>query len=172
MHVAQRKWILASFNKFVKMQFILVVLFAAFACVSMAQKVEEEVRVFRHPLTDMPPAAEDVESAPFFPEHPDHKFPIGQVVTALCHFTNDGSTYYNVSAIMGSLNSPFEFQHHFQNYSYKPFGTIVKPGEEITFDYKFQLHTELEPVDYQLAITVFYESDKQSFSTTFFNQVR
>lgn len=72
---------------------------------------------------------------------------------------------------MGSLNSPFEFNHHFQNYTYKPFGTIVKPGEEITFDYKFQLHTELEPVDYQLAITIFYESDKQSFSTTFFNQV-
>jgi translocon-associated protein subunit alpha len=154
------------------MQWIYLVVVAALAFVAAAQKVEEDARVFRHPLTDMPPAAEDVESAHFFPEHPDHKFPIGEVVTALCHFSNEGSTYYNVSAIMGSLNSPFEFRHHFQNYSYKPFGTVVKPGEEITFNYNFQLHSELEPVDYQLAITVFYESDKQSFSTTFFNQVR
>eukprot|EP01032_Pedospumella_encystans_P016464 gene16464-18788_t len=118
----------------------------------------------------MPPSAEDVETSPYFPEHTDQKFPIGETVTALCHFINDGSANYNVSAIMGSLNSPFEFGHHFQNYSYKTFGTIVKPGEEITIKYNFQLHKELEPVDYQLAITVFYESEQHSFSTTFFNQ--
>jgi hypothetical protein len=29
----------------------------------------------------------------------------------------------------------------------------------------------LEPIEYQLAITVFYDSEQQSFSTTFFNQV-
>lgn len=149
---------------------IVAIVFLVAACMAAAQKAEEIV--YRHPLTDMPPSAEDVESSPFFPDHTDQKFPIGEVVTALCHFTNDGPTYYNVSAIMGSLNSPFEFSHHFQNYSYKSFGTVVKPGEEITFKYTFQLHKELEPVDYQLAITVFYESEQHSFSTTFFNQVR
>ena len=154
------------------MMFLTFVLLSVLACAALSQKPDEEVRVFRHPLTDMPPAAEDVESSHFFPAHPDHKFPIGESVTALCHFSNEGSSYYNVSAIMGSLNSPFEFKHHFQNYSYKSFGTVVKPGEEITFKYNFQLHSELEPVDYQLAITVFYESETQSFSSTFFNQVR
>jgi hypothetical protein len=154
------------------MQLFLVLVCLAFALSAYAQTTDQqEGRVFKHPLTDMPPPAEDVESAHFFPDHPDHKFPIGEVVTALCHFSNEGSTYYNVSAIMGSLNSPFEFRHHYQNYSYKPFGTVVKPGEEITLSYNFQVHSELEPVDYQLAITVFYESDKHSFSTTFFNQV-
>lgn len=153
------------------MLFWTVALFASLAAFSFAQNAEQDARVFRHPLTDMPPPAEDVDTAHYFPEHPDHKFPIGEVVTALCHFSNEGSTFYNVSAIMGSLNSPFEFRHHFQNYSYKPFGIVVKPGEEVTFNYNFQLHAELEPVDYQLAITVFYESDKHAFSTTFFNQV-
>lgn len=144
-------------------------LLIAVSYIVAAQKAEDVV--YRHPLTDMPPSAEDVETSPYFPEHTDHKFPIGETVTSLCHFINDGSTNYNVSAVMGSLNSPFEFSHHFQNYSYKTFGTIVKPGEEITFKYNFQLHKELEPVDYQLAITVFYESEQHSFSTTFFNQV-
>eukprot|EP00597_Dinobryon_sp_UTEXLB2267_P005524 CAMPEP_0170078204 /NCGR_PEP_ID=MMETSP0019_2-20121128/14834_1 /TAXON_ID=98059 /ORGANISM="Dinobryon sp., Strain UTEXLB2267" /LENGTH=156 /DNA_ID=CAMNT_0010290925 /DNA_START=264 /DNA_END=734 /DNA_ORIENTATION=+ len=71
---------------------------------------------------------------------------------------------------MGSLNSPFDFRHHFQNYSYRPFGVLIKPGEEISLKYGFQLHPELEPIEYQLAITVFYDSEQQSFSTTFFNQ--
>ena len=128
--------------------------------------------MFKHPLTDMPVESEDIETSHYFPEHPDHKFPIGETVTALCHFSNDGSSYYNVSAIMGSLNSPFEFRHHYQNYSYKPIGTVVKAGEEISFKYGFQLHSELEPIEYQLAITVFYDSESgDSYSTTFFNQV-
>ena len=135
------------------------------------QGTTEETRAFKHPLTDMPGSADDVETAPFFPNHPDHKLPIGEVVTTLCHFTNTGSSYYNISAIMGSLNAPFDFHHHFQNYSYKPIGMVVKGGEEISLKYSFQLHPELEPVDYQLAITVFYESESESFSTTFFNQV-
>lgn len=136
----------------------------------VAQNAPDEAPIFKHPLTDMPLPAEDVETSHYFPEQPDQKFPIGEVVTSLCHFSNDGSSYYNVSAIMGSLNSPFDFRHHYQNYSYKPLGAIVKAGEEISFRYNFQLHAELEPIDYQLAITVFYESESQSFSSTFFNE--
>lgn len=129
-----------------------------------------KTKAFKHPLTDMPRSAKEVETSHFFPVHSDNKMPIGDAVTALCHFSNDGSTVYNVTAIMGSLNSPVDFRHYFQNYSYKPYGVIVKAGEEISFKYAFQIHTELEPIDYQLSITVFYESEKGSFSTTFFNQ--
>lgn len=127
---------------------------------------------FKHPLTDMPSSAEDVATSYFLPNHADLKLPIGEVVTTLCHFTNKGNGYYNISAIMGSLNAPFDFRHHFQNYSYKPIGMVIKNDEEITLQYSFQLHPDLEPVDYQLAITVFYESETEGFSTTFFNQVR
>lgn len=132
---------------------------------------EQDVRTFKHPLTDMPRAAEDVVTSVYFPNHADHKLPIGEVVTTLCHFTNTGSAPYNISAIMGSLNAPYDFRHHFQNYSYKPIGMVINGGEEISLKYTFQLHPELEPVDYQLAVTVFYDSESESFSTTFFNQV-
>eukprot|EP01038_Epipyxis_sp_PR26KG_P011284 gene11284-15138_t len=136
-------------------------------------KSEDEsgsTRTFKHPLTDMPSSADDVETASYFPDHPDRKFPIGGNVIALCHLSNDGLGFYNISAIMGSLNSPYDFRHHFQNYSYKPFGVIIKAGEEITLNYALQLHSELEPIEYQLAITVFYESETESYSSTFFNQ--
>jgi hypothetical protein len=131
----------------------------------------EDVRAFKHPLTDMPGPAEDVSTVQYFPNQPDLKLPIGEVITVLCHFSNEGSGYYNISGVMGSLNAPIDFRHHFQNYSYKPFGIVVKGGEEISLKYTFQLHPELDPVDYQLAVTVFYDSESESFSNTFFNQV-
>eukprot|EP01039_Chlorochromonas_danica_P014471 gene14471-16901_t len=130
----------------------------------------EDVRAFKHPLTDMPGPAEDVSTVQYFPNQPDLKLPIGEVITVLCHFSNEGSGYYNISGVMGSLNAPIDFRHHFQNYSYKPFGIVVKGGEEISLKYTFQLHPELDPVDYQLAVTVFYDSESESFSNTFFNQ--
>lgn len=132
---------------------------------------DDDSKMFKHPLTDMAPPSDDVQTSHYFPGHSDNKFPIGETVTALCYFSNEGGTFYNVSAIMGSLNSPMDFRHHFQNYSYKPVGMVVKAGEELSLQYNFQLHPDLEPVDYQLAITVFYESETESFSTTFFNQV-
>jgi hypothetical protein len=135
-----------------------------------AQK-SEEVRSFKHPLTDMPGSADDITTINYFPNQPDLKLPVGESITVICHFSNDGTGYYNISGIMGSLNSPEDFRHHFQNYSYKPFGIVVKGGEEISLRYSFQLHPELSPVNYQLAVTVFYDSESEGFSNTFFNQV-
>lgn len=153
-----------------------IILFLAIASSSLvilnakSDSSSEDQRAFKHPLTDMPRSAEDIETAHYFPAYSDQKFPIGQNVISLCHLSNQGNSVYNVTAIMGSLNSPFDFRHHFQNYSYRSFGVLIKPGEEISLKYGFQLHPELEPIEYQLAITVFYDSEQQSFSTTFFNQ--
>ena len=65
--------------------------------------------------------------------------PIGQTVTVLCHFVNHGDFPYNVTAIMGSLNSPMDFSYHIQNYSYKPVGVVVRSQEEVTLEYQFQV---------------------------------
>lgn len=127
-------------------------------------------QAFVHPLTNMPNSAVDIRTSYFFPKHTDQKFPIGETVTVLCHLINEGQTSYNITAVMGSLNSPFDFNFHIQNYTYKPFGIVVKAGEEYTFDYQFQLHQSLEPVEYAVAHTIFYEDDSESFSSTFFNQ--
>jgi hypothetical protein len=94
---------------------------------------------FVHPLTNMPGSAEDVETSYFFPGYTGTKFPIGEMVTVLCHFSNDDQYPYNVTAIMGSLNSPYDFGFHIQNYSYKPVGVLVRPGEEYTFEYQFHV---------------------------------
>lgn len=131
----------------------------------------ESRTTFIHPLTDMPGPSPDVETSFYFPGHTDQKFPIGETVTVLCHFTNTAEHYpFNVTAIMGSLNSPFDFNFHVQNYSYKPIGIAVQTDEEYTFSYEFQLHPDLQPVEYLLSHTIFYEDGNQAYSTTFFNQ--
>lgn len=137
----------------------------------LVQGQKEEEKVFKHPLTDMASPSEDIVTSHYFPDHTDNKFPVGESVTTLCYFSNEGASFFNVSAVMASLNSPMDFSHHFQNYSYKPVGMIVKAGEEISIQYPIPFHADLEPVEYQLSITVFYESETESFSTTFFNQV-
>ena len=71
---------------------------------------------------------------------------------------------------MGSLNSPSNFRHHFQNYSYKTVGMVVGAGEEVSLEYSFQLHPDLDPVDYQISLNVFYDSETETFTSTFFNQ--
>lgn len=71
--------------------------------------------------------------------HPDHKLPIGENVIVLCHFANAGNYPYNLTAMMGSLNSPFDFSFHIQNYSYQQVGVVVPPNEEVTLKYEFMV---------------------------------
>ena len=125
----------------------------------------------RHPLSDIPPPKEGVDVTSYYPKHSDLKFPIGESVTVLCHISNNGDVPVNVSAIMGSLNMADQFSFHIQNFSYKSFGIVVKPGDEYTLQYEFELHTMLEPITYSLAHTVFYEVEKEGMhASTFFNK--
>jgi hypothetical protein len=122
-------------------------LFYVFSLLSMIQTCSGDdsagsssrPQVFVHPLTNMPGAADGIETSFYYPKYSNLKFPIGEVATVLCHFSNNDNVAYNVSAIMGSLNSPFDFSYHIQNYTYKPLGIVVRPGEEITFQYQFQV---------------------------------
>ena len=128
---------------------------------------------FLHPLTNRPGASKDITTRYYLPDHQDKKFPIGKTSTILCHISNDGKSPYNVTAIMGSLNHAKGYNLFIQNYSYKTVGILVQPGEELSLHYDFDLHKELEAMEYTLSHTVFYSNEKhRGFSTTFYNEVR
>ncbi len=172
-----------------------------------------------HPLTNMPPSGA-VQTGVFWPDHPgkDKHFTAGKIVSdrmldlMLIHthrrgahapqvnvavvFHNEGTEMYNVSVIMGSLNSPTDFSLHIQNFSQQvspqylvcsfayifiddcsnPSGQVYlircDPGQEVTLDYKFVPDQRLEPRDFFVALTVFYTdaAGRAGFSNTFFNQ--
>lgn len=129
----------------------------------------------RHPLTSLPSGSDNIETTFHFPNHEDHKFPVGVPLTVLCHVQNNGVSPINITAIMGSLNVAFQFHRYVQNYSYKSFGAVLKADEEMTLEYDFKISKELDTEqEYALAHTVFYELEKKPskvrYSTTFFNQ--
>jgi hypothetical protein len=106
--------------------------------------------------------------------------PLGQQVTLLCGFVNDGHEPLNVTGIMGSLNAPESFKYYYVNFTYKAIGQVVEPGHEMTFSYPFKLRAEdilsinaqaedvATPV--QMAMTAFYNDKATEYSSTFFNQ--
>lgn len=131
----------------------------------------DEDDVEEHPLTDMPLPSPDVITAGVFPKEDMSKpaFAIGKQVDTLIGIVNNGEEAINVTMIMGSLNSPFDFNFFIYNFSAMNYNMIVQGEEEYSFYYRFQTPNDLDPVDYQVALTVFYENDEELFSHTFFN---
>jgi len=121
-------------------------------------------------IPQFPEAMEGVEVGSYYPEYPDQKLPIGEVITVLCYFTNNADVPLNVSAIKATLNQPTDFSYYIQDYRPKEYGIEVEPNQEITLDYQFMLHPDLKPEDYVVAATVFYNDPEAMYSSTFFNQ--
>lgn len=123
-----------------------------------------------HYLTNMPgPGA--VTTAFVFPTFPEKSFPAGKMADVVLGFRNEGSETYNVTMIAGSLNSPVDFNVHVQNFTHMGYGQVVKPGEEVSLEYKFLPDPRLEPRDFVVALTVFYvDGSGKWYTSTFFNQ--
>lgn len=121
---------------------------------------------------NFPPSLDEVEVDGIFAEITDNMVPIGEEVSLLCHFTNDHDKPINITAILGSLSIPSQYDYVVQNYSVKPYGYIVNPGEEITLSYPLTIRSNVEPVGYTLSSTVFYKikgSSGEFYSSTYYN---
>lgn len=123
-----------------------------------------------HPLSVLPGPG-DITTGFFFPDHPTKKFTAGKPVTVVLGVHNDASEAYNVTAILGSLNSPMDFRMYIQNFTQSVYLQVIPPGEDLTFEYTFNPDYRLEPRDFTVALTVVYHNEKeQFFSNTFFNE--
>lgn len=88
----------------------------------------------------------------------------------LVGFRNGANEPYNVSAIMGSLNSPLDFSIYVQNFTHQTYGLQIEPADEGSFTYQFRPDPALHPREFTVALTVFYTSTSGAMSsTTFFN---
>ena len=96
------------------MRVFILILLSLISLISNFCSSQELPEGMVHPLTDMPASHEDVEVTTYLPDHSDNKLPIGEVVTVLAQIANNGDAVLNVSMIMGSLNSPQDFNFHLQ----------------------------------------------------------
>jgi hypothetical protein len=124
-----------------------------------------------HPLTDMPEASPDVITAHFFTESP-HTMAVGKETTVVIGLINNGEHSINITRAMGSLNSPANFDMYVQNFTMRGYQPQVEipAGEERAVEFTFTPREDIEPVDFIVCLTVFYEDDEETFSSQFFNQ--
>jgi len=122
-----------------------------------------------HPLTDMPEASPDVVCNGVFPKIKGGKVPLGQSVDAIVGIVNEGQEAINVTYVMGSINSPFDSHYYVQNFTKRNFNKVIHEDEEYTFRYRFTPMDSLDPVEYHMSLTAFYENEEELFSHTFFN---
>lgn len=149
----------------------------------------------KHPLTDIPEPATDVQVGHVFqsglPHDPsaniDHEADIndvsasprimtlGEPVKAVVAFSNQGRMAYHVWGITGSLNFHNRFSVFVQNFSYTMVNRSVAAGDELSFSYSFIPNERLDVRPFQLALTMFYESQSsrgnaiRGHATTFYN---
>jgi len=114
--------------------------------------------------------SEFVDLITLFPDFPDKRFTQGEFIDVLCGFTNTGDKSYNVTAIKGSLNSPFDYRMYIQNFTEMTPNAEVKKGDQGTLFYRFYPDPNLEPRDYVLTILVDYvDADKEEYRSVVFN---
>lgn len=131
----------------------------------------------RHPLSDMPPSADDVLVAHTFTEGLGSAslVTLGEKCKALIAFANSGRGRYHVWGVTGSLNMVKNFDIHVQNFTYGVINKTVTSGNELSFSYEFTPNERLDTTPFQLALSVFYEARGSSdnairgHSTTFYN---
>jgi len=101
-------------------------------------------------------AHSDVKTVVYFPDHPDKKLPVGEMVTALIGFTNIGESYFNITFIGAFFHSPFDHSYFIQNFSRIPVGVVIDGGRQVTLEYRFVPDKSLEPVEFLLTGYVEY----------------
>lgn len=113
----------------------------------------------------------DVATTIHFPDHPDGKFPMGEDITTLIGFKNNGDELFNITGTIGHLKSPFDLDYYIQNMSFSPEGVPVNPGQQVTIEYIWKADGELEPLDYWMSHLVLYNtSDDRVYITHVFNE--
>jgi len=110
--------------------------------------------------------------AHYFPDHPTKQFPAGEEIKVVISAHNDASKPYNITAVMGSLNSPMDFDLYIQNFTQQVYFRLLPAGEELSVEYKFRPDPILSPREFIVALHLIYEDpeDNRMHSNLVFNQ--
>eukprot|EP00026_Physarum_polycephalum_P014236 Phypoly_transcript_14727.p1 GENE.Phypoly_transcript_14727~~Phypoly_transcript_14727.p1 ORF type:complete len:246 (+),score=51.86 Phypoly_transcript_14727:114-851(+) len=115
-------------------------------------------------------ASPDVSTAFVFPDHPARVVTAGDIVEVLLGFVNNGDREFNITSVSASLNHPLDYRYFIQNYSRAEYGLLVQPKEQVSVSYRFRPDPLLEPRDFGLVVSVFYEDESgKNFTNAFYN---
>lgn len=119
----------------------------------------------------MPPPG-SLSVAHYFPDHPTKQFPAGEEIKVVVSAHNEASKPYNITAMMGSLNSPSDFDVYIQNFTQQVYFRMLPAGEELSIEYKFRPDPMLSLREFLVALHLIYEDPETNrlHSNLVFNQ--
>lgn len=112
----------------------------------------------------------DVTVTTIFPGNEGKKFTLGQPITLLALFSNNGEKTFNVSTIFAHLHSPFDYNYYIQNFTVKTAIAVVGPNSQVSLEYTFKPDITLEALEFGFSAVVAYNrTDGRLFRHTLFN---
>lgn len=151
--------------------FALVFLFSVtFADEEVEVEIEDDVDEELENAPVPPAAMFPLHTSYVFPEFPEEKLPIGDVVDVLLGVANNGDQDFTIEAMQGFLVSPVDYSFFLQNFTAFWYNTSVPASHEATTLYRFRSNPNLEPREYALIVqAAFRASDNSTFAYTLFN---
>jgi hypothetical protein len=114
-------------------------------------------------------SSSDVSISYVLPDWPDARVVVGEKITVLFNFDNNGLSTFNVTSVGAHLHSPYDYSYFIQNYTQKEIGVPVGPGQQLSVDYVF-LPQKLEPLELWMSAWVEYvDTDDRLYRSTFYN---
>ncbi|OWM87238.1 hypothetical protein CDL15_Pgr019285 [Punica granatum] len=114
--------------------------------------------------------APGVETVCIFPKNGARLVPAGEETELLVGMKNDGELSLNVIAVRASVHLPFDHNLLVQNLTAQAFNNASVPAStQATFPYIFAVSKYLQPGNFDLVGTIYYEIDQQPYQSIFYN---
>jgi hypothetical protein len=106
-----------------------------------------------------------------FPHHENKDFPIGEFFPVLLHVENYAPNTVNITALFGTIHSPFDYSRNIFNMTAVGIGEVVEEGASQTFMYMGLMPRGLDPVDMHVSFHVYYKDETlNQYAHPFFNE--
>mgnify|MGYP002804303089 FL=1 len=116
-------------------------------------------------------ASPDAETTILFTSHPEQEIAAGSIVDCLVGFTNNGKNDFVIEALDASLRYPQDYSYFIQNFTTRSLNTLIKPGEQATFDYAFKPHENLGGRPFGIVVALYYkDADGKDWMDSVFNE--
>ncbi|XP_022135777.1 translocon-associated protein subunit alpha-like [Momordica charantia] len=114
--------------------------------------------------------APGVDTVCVFPKNSARIVPAGEETELLAGVKNDGESSLNIIAIKASVHYTFDHHMLIQNLTGQVFhNATVHPSTQATFPYIFAVSKFLQPGNFDLVGTIFYEVNQNAYQSVFFN---
>ncbi|PKI52910.1 hypothetical protein CRG98_026741 [Punica granatum] len=114
--------------------------------------------------------APGVETVCVFPKNGARVVPAGEETELLVGMKNDGESSLNIIGIRASVHLPVDHRLLVQNLTGQAFNNAsVLASTQAAFPYVFAVSKYLQPGNFDLVGTIFYDVDQQPYQTVFFN---